>query len=424
MFNSNILQQLQERESIVQLTNEKELVEQLQKGPIVLYCGFDPTADSLHVGHLVPLICLKRFQQAGHKPIVVIGGATGMIGDPSFKATERKLNSIENINNWVKNISNQIKLFLNFDCGSNSAIIVNNYDWFGNMDLLSFLRNIGKYFSVNQIINRDAVKQRLNREGYGISFTEFSYNLLQAYDFAELHKRYGVVLQIGGTDQWGNIIAGIELTRRLYQHKAWGLTLPLITKFDGTKFGKTEQGSVWLDAKKTSPYKFYQFWINTADADVYRLLKLFSFMYVVDINDLELKDKNINQTPQAQYILAEQITRLVHGELGLIAAKRITHNLFYGNLTNMTESDFEQLKQDGMPVITLSSNSNLQQALIIATMASSRSQARTMISSNAITINGKKQSNIEYSFSKEDKLFKRFTLLRRGKKFYCLINWQ
>ncbi len=233
-----------------------------------------------------------------------------------------------------------------------------------------------------------------------------------------------MVLQIGGSDQWGNITSGIDLTRRLHQQQAWGLTVPLITKSDGTKFGKTEGGAVWLDAKKTSPYKFYQFWINTADADVYRFLKFFTFMSIEDINALEEEDKNSGTAPRAQYVLAEQVTRLVHGESGLTAAKRITESLFSGSLSAMTEADFEQLAQDGMPTITLTAEDDLQQALVAAELVPSRGQARTMIGSNAVSLNGEKQSDAEYRFSDSDKLFGRFTLLRRGKKHYCLINWQ
>lgn len=253
MASSNLIKQLQERGLVAQVTDEEALAERLAQGPIALYCGFDPTADSLHLGHLVPLLCLKRFQQAGHKPVALVGGATGLIGDPSFKAAERKLNTEETVQEWVDKIRKQVAPFLDFDCGENSAIAANNYDWFGNMNVLTFLRDIGKHFSVNQMINKEAVKQRLNREDQGISFTEFSYNLLQGYDFACLNKQYGVVLQIGGSDQWGNITSGIDLTRRLHQNQVFGLTVPLITKADGTKFGKTEGGAVWLDRSGVRP---------------------------------------------------------------------------------------------------------------------------------------------------------------------------
>lgn len=423
MASSNLIKQLQERGLVAQVTDEEALAEQLAQGPIALYCGFDPTADSLHLGHLVPLLCLKRFQLNGHKPVALVGGATGLIGDPSFKATERKLNTNETVNEWVEKIRQQVSPFLDFNCGENSAITANNYDWFGGMNVLTFLRDIGKHFSVNQMINKEAVKQRLNRDDSGISFTEFSYNLLQGYDFSELYSRHQVVLQIGGSDQWGNITSGIDLTRRMHQKQVFGLTVPLITKADGTKFGKTEGGAVWLDPKKTSPYKFYQFWINTADADVYRFLKFFTFMSIEDINALEEEDKNSGKAPRAQYVLAEEVTSMVHGAEGLAAAKRITQSLFSGSLSEMTEVDFGQLAQDGLELFEVPRDTDLQQALVIAGMAPSKGQARTMISSNAVSVNGEKQTDTEYSFTDGDRLFGRYTLLRRGKKNYTLLLW-
>ncbi|MFB6421937.1 MAG: tyrosine--tRNA ligase [Candidatus Malihini olakiniferum] len=423
MASSNLIEQLQERGMIAQVTDKSALVKHLAKGTTALYCGFDPTADSLHLGHLIPLLCLKRFQLAGYKPVALIGGATGLIGDPSFKATERKLNTSETIREWVEKIRDQVSLFLNFNCGENSAIMANNHDWFSSMSMLTFLRDIGKHFSVNHLINREAVKRRLNRDDAGISFTEFSYNLLQGYDFAVLNKKYGVALQIGGSDQWGNITSGIDLTRRLYKNTVFGLTVPLITKSDGTKFGKTEDGAVWLDKKKTSPYKFYQFWINTADTDVYRFLKFFTFLSIEHINSLEEKDKNSKKSLRSQYVLAEEVTRMVHGEEGLQAAQRITQSLFSGALNNLTKNDFAQLAHDSMPVIKLGFKADLQQALVTAQLVSSRRGARTMIASNAVTINGKKQSSIDYVFVNSDRLFGRYTLLRRGKKYYCLICW-
>ncbi|WP_193014548.1 MULTISPECIES: tyrosine--tRNA ligase [Gammaproteobacteria] len=424
MSSKNLITQLQERGLIAQVTDEAALVERLAQGPIALYCGFDPTADSLHLGHLVPLLCLKRFQLAGHKPVALVGGATGLIGDPSFKATERKLNTQDTVHEWVAKIRKQVSPFLDFDSGENSAELANNYDWFGQMDVLTFLRDIGKHFSVNQMINKEAVKQRLNRDDVGISFTEFAYNLLQAYDFASLNTHLGVELQIGGSDQWGNITSGIDLTRRFNQKQVFGMTVPLITKSDGTKFGKTEGGAVWLDPKKTSPYKFYQFWINTADADVYRFLKFFTFMSIDEINALEDEDKNSGQAPRAQRVLAELVTRLVHGEEGLVAAKRITESLFSGAIADLTQADLEQLAQDGMPTIELEKDSDLQQALVNAELVPSRGQARTMIGSNAVSINGEKQDNPEYVFEEKDFLFGHYSILRRGKKHYCLVIWK
>lgn len=420
----NVLQQLKERGLIAQMTDESALQAQLEAGSISLYCGFDPTADSLHLGHLVPLLCLKRFQLAGHRPVAVVGGATGLIGDPSFKAAERKLNTEDIVQTWVDKIKQQVSPFLTFNDEKNSALVVNNYDWFSSMNVLSFLRDIGKYFSVNSMINKESVKQRIDRDESGISFTEFSYSLLQSYDFACLNQRHEVILQIGGSDQWGNITAGIDLTRRMNQKSVFGLTVPLITKSDGTKFGKTESGAVWLDPKKTSPYKFYQFWINTADSDVYRFLKFFTFLSLDDIACIEEEDKNSGTAPKAQFILAQEATKLVHGEAGLEGAVRITNSLFSGALSDLSQSDFEQLAQDGMPIVAIEKGSDLQNALVLAGLAPSRGQAKTMIESNAISLNGIKQADSQYGFQESDRLFGKYTLLKRGKKNYTLLIWK
>ena len=424
MYQSPLLQDLQDRGLIAQLTDAETLDKMLQEEKVTLYCGFDPTADSLHLGHLVPVLILKRFQDAGHKPIALVGGATGMIGDPSFKATERKLNTPDVIASWVGKIRDQVKPFLSFE-GDNAAIMANNYDWFSGMNCLEFLRDIGKHFSVNAMIKKESVQQRLVREDQGISYTEFSYSLLQGYDFAELYKRYGCKIQVGGSDQWGNITAGTDLTRRLHQTQAYGLTVPLITKADGTKFGKTESGAVWLDPKKTSPYAFYQFWLNTADADVYKFLKFFTFLPVARINEIEAADKASSTKPEAQRILAEEATRLVHGEVALMAARRITESLFSGELENLTENDLEQLAQDGMPGVTLdAANGSLIDALAAAGLAKSKSEARTFIQGGSVAINGAKATALDHQITGDERLFGRFTLLRRGKKQYAMIRWQ
>jgi tyrosyl-tRNA synthetase len=424
MFQSPLIQDLQDRGLIAQITDAQALDKLLVEESVTLYCGFDPTADSLHLGHLVPVLILKRFQEAGHKPIALVGGATGMIGDPSFKATERKLNTPDVIASWVEKIRGQVTPFLNFD-GSNPAIVANNYDWFSGMGALEFLRDIGKHFSVNAMIKKESVQQRLTREDQGISYTEFSYSLLQGYDFAELNKRYGCVLQIGGSDQWGNIVAGTDLTRRLHQKHVFGLTLPLITKADGTKFGKTESGAIWLDPKKTSPYAFYQFWLNTSDADVYKFLKFFTFLPVNRINEIEAADKASGIKPEAQRILAEEASRLVHGEVALMAARRITECLFSGQLADLTENDLEQLAQDGMPGVQLDKTSaSLIDALVAANLAKSKSEARTFIQGGSVSINGNKVDALDHVFGQGEYLFSRFTVLRRGKKNYGLISWQ
>ncbi|WP_412480939.1 tyrosine--tRNA ligase [Azonexus sp. IMCC34839] len=424
MYQNPLLQDLQDRGLIAQLTDAETLDKMLSEEKVTLYCGFDPTADSLHLGHLVPVLILKRFQQAGHKPIALVGGATGMIGDPSFKATERKLNTPDVIASWVGKIRGQVEPFLSFE-GENAALMANNYDWFGGMNCLEFLRDIGKHFSVNAMIKKESVQQRLVREDQGISYTEFSYSLLQGYDFAELYKRHKCVLQVGGSDQWGNIVAGTDLTRRLHHSQVYGMTVPLITKADGTKFGKTESGAVWLDPKKTSPYAFYQFWLNTADADVYKFLKFFTFLPVARIAEIEAADKANGGKPEAQRILAEEATRLVHGEVALMAARRITESLFSGQLADLTENDLEQLAQDGMPGVALeATNGSLIDALVAAGLAKSKSEARTFIQSGSVTINGAKAEALDHQIAGEERLYGRFTILRRGKKNYGLVSWQ
>ena len=424
MYQSALIQDLHSRGLIAQITDAKALDELLVKGAVTLYCGFDPTADSLHLGHLVPVLVLKRFQQAGHKPIALVGGATGMIGDPSFKATERRLNTPNVIAGWVDNIRAQVAPFLDFD-GPNAAIMANNYDWFGAMGALDFLRDIGKHFSVNAMIKKESVQQRINRDEQGISYTEFSYSLLQGYDFAELNRRHGCQLQIGGSDQWGNITAGADLTRRLNQQHVFGLTLPLVAKADGTKFGKTESGAIWLDAKKTSPYAFYQFWLNTADGDVYNFLRFFTFLSVAEIDAIEARDRASGGKPEAQRILAEQATALVHGQPALEAAQRISQSLFSGRLETLTESDFEQLAQDGLPSVALDrSQSGLIDALVESQLAKSKSEARGFIQSGSVAINGNKVDAIDHRFADGECAYGRFSLLRRGKKNYALISWR
>ena len=424
MYQSALLRDLHARGLIAQITDAAALDELLDKTSVTLYCGFDPTADSLHLGHLVPVLLLKRFQQAGHTPIALVGGATGMIGDPSFKATERKLNTPDIIAGWVDKIRGQVAPFLDFN-GANAAIMANNFDWFGSMGALDFLRDIGKHFSVNAMIKKESVQQRINRDEQGISYTEFSYSLLQGYDFSELNRRHDCVLQIGGSDQWGNITAGADLTRRLNQKHVFGLTLPLVTKSDGTKFGKTESGAVWLDGRKTSPYAFYQFWLNTADADVYKFLRYFTFLSVAEIEAIEAADRDSGKKPEAQRILAEQATELVHGKAALEAAQRISQSLFSGSVDALTESDFEQLAQDGVPGVALESSAGgLIDALVAAGLAKSKSEARGFLQSGSVTINGAKVDTLDYRFTDTDRRFGRFTLLRRGKKNYAMLRWR
>lgn len=423
-FASPLLQDLHARGLIAQTTDAAELDALLQKESITLYAGFDPTADSLHVGSLVPVLTLRRFQQAGHKPIALVGGATGMIGDPSFKVAERKLLTTDVINDWVARIRAQVMPFLNFE-GNTAAIMTNNLDWFGGMGALEFLRDIGKHFSVNAMIKKEAVQQRIARDDQGISFTEFSYSLLQGYDFAELYKRHNCVLQIGGSDQWGNITAGTDLTRRLHRAQVYGLTLPLVVKADGTKFGKTESGTIWLDAKRTSPYAFYQFWLNTADADVYTFMRYFTFLPVAEIAAIEAADAAREGKREGQRILAEQVTELVHGKAALEAAQRISASLFSGDVSALTESDLAQLAQDGMPSADVAASiDGLTDVLAASGLAKSKTEAKTFIQSGSVAINGHKVDAIDHKIGSSEKLFGRFTLLRRGKKNYSLVRWQ
>ena len=430
----SVIQDLQSRGLIAQTTDIEALDALLNEQKISLYCGFDPTADSLHIGHLLPVLALRRFQQAGHTPIALVGGATGMIGDPSFKAVERSLNSAETVAGWVESIRNQLKPFLSFE-GENAAIMANNADWFGSMNCLDFLRDIGKHFSVNAMLNKESVKQRIERDDVGISFTEFAYSLLQGYDFAELNKRHGAVLEIGGSDQWGNITAGIDLTRRLNQKQVFGLTLPLVTKSDGTKFGKTEGGAVWLNAKKTSPYQFYQFWLKVADADVYKFLKYFTFLSIEEIDAIEAKDKASGTKPEAQRILAEEMIRLIHGEAALQAAQRISESLFAEDQSSLTESDFEQLALDGLPAFEVSDGLNVVEALVKTGLASSNKEARGFVNSKAVLLNGQaaelnnpnhaaERPDDAYLLTDAHKRFGKYTIVRRGKRNHALLVWQ
>ncbi|KLT72924.1 tyrosyl-tRNA synthetase [Neisseria arctica] len=418
----SVIQDLQARGLIAQTTDIEALEALLNEQKISLYCGFDPTADSLHIGHLLPVLALRRFQLAGHTPVALVGGATGMIGDPSFKAVERSLNTLETVQSWVESIRSQLKPFLSFE-GDNAAIMANNYDWFGGMGCLDFLRDIGKHFSVNAMLAKESVKQRIERDDVGISFTEFSYALLQGYDFAELNKRHDVVLQIGGSDQWGNITWGIDTTRRLNQKQVFGLTLPLVTKSDGTKFGKTEGGAVWLNAKKTSPYQFYQFWLKVADADVYKFLKYFTFLSVEDIDAIEAADKTSGTKPEAQRILAEEMTRLIHGEAALEAAQRISASLFAEDQSNLTEADFEQLALDGLPAYEVSGELSIVQALVQSELAKSNNEARGFVAQGAAVVNGAKVTEDSYILVDSDKRFGKYTIVRRGKRNHALLVW-
>ncbi|MFT2099605.1 tyrosine--tRNA ligase [Marinomonas sp. 2405UD66-6] len=426
----DLINDLQARGLIAQMTAEEELKKHLEDESRTLYCGFDPTADSLHLGHLVPLLVLKRFQDAGHKPIALVGGATGLIGDPSFKATERQLNTSDVVASWAEKIRGQVSQFVKFDDVPNPAKVVNNLDWAGEMSMLDFLREIGKHFSVNAMINKESVQQRLNREGAGISFTEFSYALLQGMDFAELNRTYDCTIQVGGSDQWGNIVGGIDLSRRQNQAQTFGLTVPLVTKSDGTKFGKTESGAVWLDSSKTSQYAFYQFWMNTADADVYKFLKFFTFLSLEEIDAIEKADQESAGKPEAQSILAREATKLVHGEEGLQAAERITKALFSGQADDLSEQDLEQIQLDGLPSSSLQgidlTATPLTSLLADAGLAASGKQVKDALQRNSVVVNGLAQgidSNMDAAaiFAAEKGYYNKYFLVKLGKKKHHLF---
>ena len=426
----DLLNDLQARGLIAQMTAEDELKKHLDGGSRTLYCGFDPTADSLHLGHLVPLLVLKRFQDAGHNPIALVGGATGLIGDPSFKAAERQLNTSDVVASWAEKIRGQVSQFIKFDDVPNPARVVNNLDWAGEMSVLDFLRDIGKHFSVNAMINKESVQQRLNREGAGISFTEFSYALLQGMDFAELNREYDCTLQVGGSDQWGNIVGGIDLSRRQNQSQTFGLTVPLVTKSDGTKFGKTESGAVWLDSAKTSQYAFYQFWMNTADADVYKFLKFFTFLSLDEVNAIEKADQESGGKPQAQSILAHEATKLVHGEEGLQAAERITNALFSGEADQLSEQDLEQIQLDGLPSSSLAeidlSETPLTSLMADAGLAASGKQVKDALQRDSVFVNGVAKGlgdNMAAAdiFTAKNGYFGKYFLVKLGKKKHHLF---
>ncbi len=420
-MSNRLIEELKARGLLAQVSDEEGLSAHLEGASRTVYCGFDPTADSLHIGNLVPLLTLRRFQDHGHRPILLLGGATGLIGDPSGRLDERSLNQSEVVAGWVQKIRRQVEGLVSFE-GNNAAIIENNLDWTAELDVISFLRDIGKYFSVNAMIQRDSVKSRLDREDQGISYTEFSYMLLQAMDYAELAERHDCSVQIGGSDQWGNIVSGMDLVRRKLSQDAFALTVPLITKSDGSKFGKTAAGAVWLDASRTSPYSFYQFWLNTADADVENFLKIFTFLPVVEIEALVASSRAAPGERQAQKMLAGEVTRMLHGEGALESAMRISEALFSGSIDVLTEDDLVQLKQDGMDCTEVADGAvGLLALLADSGLAPSRGQARKLVASGGVRINGEVVDDPEAEIDFSDALHGRFYLLRRGKKNWHLV---
>ncbi|MDW4208403.1 tyrosine--tRNA ligase [Staphylococcus saprophyticus] len=416
-----LLEDLKWRGLIYQQTDESGIENILNKEQVTLYCGADPTADSLHIGHLLPFLTLRRFQEHGHRPLVLIGGGTGMIGDPSGKSEERTLQTEAKVETNVQGIYKQMHKIFEFDT-EKGAKLVNNKDWLGQISLIDFLRDYGKHVGVNYMLGKDSIQTRLE---HGISYTEFTYTILQAIDFGHLNRTYNCKVQVGGSDQWGNITSGIELMRRMYgQTEAYGLTIPLVVKSDGKKFGKTEGGAVWLDAAKTSPYEFYQFWINTTDDDVIKFLKYFTFLEQEEIEALE---KSLNEAPhlrEAQKALAENVTRFIHGQDALDDAIRISQALFAGDLQSLSASELKEGFKD-VPQVELSSETrNIVEIIVETGISSSKRQAREDVNNGAIYINGIRQQDVNYELTNEDKIENKFTIIRRGKKKYFMVNYK
>ena len=411
---------LELRHLLAQISDREGLEFHLQQSGRSLYCGFDPTAPSLHIGSLVPLLTLRRFQLAGHSPIALVGGATGLIGDPSGRVDERGLNNVDVVRGWGERLAQQVSRFIDLD-GTYAARVVNNLEWASRLDALGFLRDIGKHFSVNAMMQRDSVKNRLGREGEGISYTEFSYMLLQAYDFLELFRRYQCTIQVGGSDQWGNMVSGIDLIRRLDSQQAFVLTVPLITRSDGLKFGKTTDGAIWLDSDMTSPYRFYQFWLNTSDEDVVSFLRYFTFLDLSDIADAatELRDRPGDRG--AQRLLAREATLLTHGQGALSSAERISAALFGGAVADLRREDLEQLQLDGMDSTSVENEEELLTALVRAGLAKSRGAGRKLIDGKGVQINGELVELPNQVLRLEGALFGRYHLLRRGKKSWHMF---
>ena len=407
------LEELKWRELLFDVT-DPELEDVLEKEPITFYVGADPTADSLHVGHLISYLVSKRLQDAGHHPILVIGGGTGLIGDPSGRSSERQLLTLETSMSNAAAITKQVINILP------TAKVVNNYDWISTYDIISFLRDIGKHFNIGYMMAKDSVKSRLDQ---GISFTEFSYQIIQSLDFMHLYKEHNCTLQIGGQDQWGNITAGLELIRKTQgsDSKGYGFTWPLLTKADGSKFGKTAGGAVWLDVHRTSVYEFFQYWINTPDKDAVSFLKKFTFMSVEETKKLIEEFEEAPHKRVAQHKIAEELTVLVHGREAYESALRISNALFSGEVKSLSADEIRDGFKD-VPSIVISSDQNIVDCLMETELASSKRQAREFIQNGAVSINGEKIEDLDFTVTKEDAINKEFTVIRRGKKKYALIK--
>ncbi|WP_028592727.1 tyrosine--tRNA ligase [Paenibacillus massiliensis] len=416
----NIIDELEWRDAINQQTDAEGLRALANEKAVSVYCGIDPTGDSMHIGHLIPFMVLKRFQLAGHRPVILIGGATGTIGDPSGRQTERSLQTLEQVQANVDALTAQMKKLFVTE-GDNQIRLVNNYDWTHKINVIEFLRDYGKNFSINTMLAKDVVSSRLDS---GISFTEFSYQILQSLDYLHLFRNEDVQLQIGGSDQWGNITSGLDFIRKKEgaEAKAFGLTIPLMLKADGTKFGKTAGGAVWLDPKKTTPYEFYQFWANSDDRDVVKYLKYFTFLEKEQIDELAQKVETEPHKREAQKMLAEEMTRFVHGEEMLEQAKRITAALFSGDIRSLTADEIEQGFKE-MPTYEASKDAkNIVDWLVDLGIEPSKRQAREDITKGAISINGERVSDIAVEITAEQAIGGRFIIVRKGKKSYSLVK--
>ncbi|RRD29810.1 tyrosine--tRNA ligase [Streptococcus minor] len=417
----NIFEELKARGLVFQTTDEEALVKALTEGQVSYYSGYDPTADSLHLGHLVPILVMRHLQLAGHKPYALVGGATGLIGDPSFKDAERSLQTKDTVDGWVSKIQGQLSRFLDFDKGDNKAEMVNNYDWFSGISFIDFLRDVGKYFTVNYMMSKESVKKRIET---GISYTEFAYQIMQGYDFYELNDKHNVTLQIGGSDQWGNMTAGTELLRRKADKTGHVMTVPLITDSTGKKFGKSEGNAVWLDADKTSPYEMYQFWLNVMDDDAIRFLKIFTFLSLDEISEIEKEFEAARHERLAQKILAREVVSLVHGGDAYRQALHITEQLFAGNIQNLSAKELKQgLNNVPNYAVQAEDDRNLVEILVASGVVNSKRQAREDIQNGAIYINGERIQDLEYNLTDTDKIDNELTVIRRGKKKYFVLTY-
>ncbi|MCK1202669.1 tyrosine--tRNA ligase [Streptococcus uberis] len=417
----NIFEELKARGLVFQTTDEEALVKALTEGQVSYYTGYDPTADSLHLGHLVAILTSRRLQLAGHKPYALVGGATGLIGDPSFKDAERSLQTKETVLEWSGKIKGQLSQFLDFENGANKAELVNNYDWFSQISFIDFLRDVGKYFTVNYMMSKDSVKKRIET---GISYTEFAYQIMQGYDFYELNQKFNVTLQIGGSDQWGNMTAGTELLRRKADKTGHVMTVPLITDASGKKFGKSEGNAVWLDADKTSPYEMYQFWLNVMDEDAIRFLKIFTFLSLEEIAEIEKAFDAARHERLAQKTLAKEVVTLVHGEEAFKQALNITEQLFTGNIKNLSAAELKQgLSNVPNYQVQDEDNLNIVEILVSSSISPSKRQAREDVQNGAIYLNGERIQDLDYTLTEDDKIDGQLTVIRRGKKKYAVLTY-